>query len=381
MGKAAESKSNSQIFFILLLLLNQYLPAMKRIVVFFVFALLATSCLNNAEKVETDDFDGVLVVSHKTDNTVHFICRKTGEIIRVVETGIEPHEVEVSDDGKYAVVCNYGNREVAGNTLSVYDITEGVLIKTIDLGEHTRPHGMQWIAGTQKMLVTAESTNNLLVVDVARGEVERAIGTEQPVSHMVAASNDFSVAFVPSIRTGNVTVIDLKADSILAQVYSGKGAEGAAVSPNGLELWVTNRAENTLTIFNTKTFEIIHTLECGDFPIRIKFTPDGNKVLVSNAQSAEVAVFDANAKKLLSEVKLTVPIPENTDEERFFAKDFKGSSIPIGLVVPHNNTAYVANTNADLISEIDLTTFEIKRHFATGKQPDGISFSPYIPKL
>ena len=238
---------------------------------------------------------------------------------------------------------------------------------------------MQWIAGTQKMLVTAESTNNLLVVDVAEGQVVRAIGTEQPVSHMVAANSDFTLAFVPSIRTGNVTVLDLVGDSIITQVYSGKGAEGAAVSPNGKELWVTNRADNTITVFDTKTFTAIQTLDCGDFPIRIKFTPNGSKVLVSNAQSADVAVFDAFQKTLLAKVKLTVPLPDEVDDERFFAKDFKGSSIPIGLVVPHNSTAYVANTNADLISEINLDTYEIVRHFPTGKQPDGISFSPYIP--
>ncbi|PKP38239.1 MAG: hypothetical protein CVT98_05250, partial [Bacteroidetes bacterium HGW-Bacteroidetes-15] len=210
--------------------------------------------------------------------------------------------------------------------------------------------------------------------------VERAIGTDQPVSHMVALSANFAIAYVPSIRTGNVTVIDLQNDSIVAQVYSGKGAEGAAVSPNGEELWVTNRSDNTLTIFDTQTLDLITTLECGDFPIRIKFTPDGTKVLVSNAQSADVAVFDAIGKTLLAKITLTVPLPEEVDDNRFFAKEFQGSSIPIGLVVPHNSTAYVANTNADLVSEINLDKLEITRHFPTGKQPDGINYSPILPK-
>ena len=337
------------------------------------------SCGIKKNNASVDKFDGVIIVAHKTDNTIHIIERKTGETLHILETGLEPHEVEVSDDGNIAVVCNYGNREIPGNTLSVYDIKNAVLLRTINLGEHTRPHGMQWISGTTKMLVTAESTNSLLVVDVEKGLVERAIGTEQPVSHMVAASNDFKTAFVPSIRTGNVTIIDLQNASIIAQVYSGKGAEGAAVSPCGKELWVTNRSDNTLAVFDTQTYELLSTLECGDFPIRIKFTPDGSKVLVSNAQSADVAVFDAPNKVLLAKIELTVPLPEEIDDERFFAKEFKGSSIPIGLVVPHNTTAYVANTNADLVSEIDLIKLEITRHFPTGKQPDGISFSPYIP--
>jgi YVTN family beta-propeller protein len=229
------------------------------------------------------------------------------------------------------------------------------------------------------MVVTAESTNSILVVNVEEGIVEKAIGTEQPVSHMVALSTDITRAFVSSIRTGNITVIDLQNDSIIAQVYSGKGAEGVAVSPNGKELWVTNRSDNTLSILDTQTLNLIAILECGDFPIRIKFTPDGSKVLVSNAQSADVAVFDAINKTLLAKVKLTVSLPEEGEDERFFAKEFKGSSIPIGLVVPHNSTAYVANTNADLVSEINLDKMVITRHFPTGKQPDGINFSPFLP--
>lgn len=345
-----------------------------------IITLLLSCSEKNKNDSSTDTFDGVIIVSHKTDNTIHIIERKTGETLHILKTGIEPHEVEVSDDGKLAVICNYGKGEVAENTLSVYDIENATLLKTIDLGEHKRPHGMQWIDGTKRMLVTAESTNNLLVVDVEKGEIAQTIGTEQPVSHMVASTPDFTRAFVPSIRTGNVTVIDLQTNSIIDQVYSGKGAEGAAVSPCGEELWVTNRADNSLTVFNTKTLEKIATLECGDFPIRIKFTPNGSKVLISNAQSAEVAIFNAKEKKLITEVKLTVPLPEETDDERFFADEFKDSSIPIGLVVPHNKTAYVANTNADLISEICLEKMEITRHFPTGKQPDGINFSQITPK-
>jgi YVTN family beta-propeller protein len=345
-----------------------------------IFATLVSCNQGVKQESKVDLFNGTIIVAHKTDNSVHFIERKTGETIKILETGIEPHEVEVSDDGTIAVVCNYGNREVVGNTLSVYDIVNATHLKTIDLGMHSRPHGMHWIAGTMKLIVTAESTNSILIVDIEKGEVERSIGTEQAVSHMVAANNDFSIAFVPSIRTGNVTVINLESDSIITQIYSGKGAEGAAVSPCGKELWVTNRAENTLTVFDTKTFELISTLECGDFPIRIKFTPNGKMVLVSNAQSADVAVFDAPNKILLEKIRLSVPLPNEIDDDRFFANDFKGSSIPIGLVIPHNSTAYVANTNADLVSEIDLVTLKITRHFPTGKQPDGINFSPFIPK-
>lgn len=344
-------------------------------ILFLSFILI--SCKNSTEKeksVEMQIDSALLLVANKTDNTLHIIDVETTETLHILDTGLEPHEVEISTNGRWAVVTNYGNSENPGNSLSVYDLTGFKLEKTIDLGEHTRPHGIQVFGKSQKMLVTTEGSNSLLLVNIETGAIELAIDTEQTVSHMVAVTPDLKKAFVPSISTGNLTVIDLEKEEVVKQIISGKGAEGIAVSPNGKEVWVSNRADNTLTIFDTASLELIQTLACEDFPIRLKFTPDGSKALVSNARTGDVVVFDAKEKKLLATVKMDVPLPNEVDDERYFSREFEGSSIPIGIVVPNNQKAYVANTNADLVSEIDLETYTITRHFPTGKQPDGINY-------
>ena len=321
---------------------------------------------------------GVLIVANKSDNTVNIIDRLNGDILATVETGLEPHEVEVTPDGKFAVVANYGNREFPGNTLSVISIELAENQKTIDLGENTRPHGMVFLKDSYHLLVTTEGNQTLLLVDIETGEVLKTIPTEQEISHMVAARNDPATAFVSSIRTGNMTVIDLESDQIITHVYSGRGAEGIAVSPDEKEVWVTNRSDNTLTVFDTQSFEVIETIPCGEFPIRTKFSPDGKLFLVSNARSGEIAVFDAEEKNLAANISLKIELSDDP-EGRYFAAEFEGSSIPIGLVVPDNESAYVANTNADVVTVIDLKNFEVIDHFKTGKQPDGIAYSPLRP--
>lgn len=338
---------------------------------------LIISCVSKAKPdAETA---GVLIVANKSDNTVNLIDRQSGEILSTIETGLEPHEVEVTHDGKYAVITNYGNRELPGNSLSVINIEKAVNEKTIDLGEHTRPHGMIFLKNSYTLLVTAEGSKNLLVVDIEKGSVIKSILTEQEISHMVAVINNPPRAFVSSIRTGNMTVIDLKENKIITHVYSGTGAEGIAVTPDEKEVWVTNRGDNTISVFDTKTLEMIETIPCGEFPIRAKFSPDGRYFLVSNARSGEIAVFNTKEKSLAANISLKIELSDDP-EGRYFAAEFQGSSIPIGLVVPDNQTAYVANTNADVITVIDLNNFEITGHFKTGKQPDGISHSPLMPK-
>jgi YVTN family beta-propeller protein len=349
---------------------------MKKVYFLFLMILAVNSACRQAvvQNEQQQDMSGVLIVASKSGNDVYFINRANGEILAVLPTGLEPHEVEVSDDGRVAVVCNYGNRENPGNTLSVYNVAALKPDKVIDLGRHTRPHGMQWLAGTNQLLVTAEGTRSLLLVDVKTGEVLQSMDTGEEVSHMVAAVPGLNRAFVPSIRTGNVAVFDLETGKLIKYIYSGKGAEGIDTSPDGREVWVTNRDENTITIIDTQSLEVIHQLPCDDFPIRAKFTPDGKKFLVSNARSGTIAVFDAFERKLITQIKLTPPVPENTDAERYFA-EFEGTSIPIGLVIPDNATAYVANTRSDAVSVIDLNNYSIISHFAAGREPDGINFS------
>ena len=346
------------------------------VLLLFLFGFIY-SCDMDSRSKEVEK-SGTLIVASKSGDDLYFIDRSNGEVLLILPTGREPHEVEVSSDGRLAVVTNYGDRSSPGNSLSVYDVKKGGLLKTIDLGAHTRPHGMVWIEGTDNLLVTAEGSRKLLKVDVALGEILQTFYTEEDVSHMVAATPCFKRAFVPSIRTGNVAVFDLETGELLAHVYSGEGAEGIDVHPDGQEVWVTNRAENTITVIDAWTLETLASIPCADFPIRAKFTPDGNLYLVSNARSGDIAVFDWETREQIASIKLTPPVPEGVDETRYFS-EFEGTSIPIGLVVPDNRWAYVANTRSDAVSIIDLKSMTIEGHLGAGQEPDGIHFSVLRP--
>ncbi|HKL07134.1 MAG TPA: beta-propeller fold lactonase family protein, partial [Bacteroidales bacterium] len=84
---------------------------------------LFTTC--TLTKEENKELNGTLIVANKSGNDISFIDRATGKTLKTLPTGLQPHEVEVSDDGKYAVVSNYGDRENPGNSLSVYNIKRG----------------------------------------------------------------------------------------------------------------------------------------------------------------------------------------------------------------------------------------------------------------
>ncbi len=318
-----------------------------------------------------------LIVGNKAEATASLIDLASGKVVATLPTGEGPHEVAVSPDGRWALVANYGTGPRPGSTLTVIDVAAARVEKTVDLGEHRRPHGVEWLDG-RRALVTAEAGKALLEVDVQDGKVLRAIGTGQEVSHMVAAAPGGGRAFVANIGSGSMTAIDLAAGKKLADVPTGAGAEGIAVAPDGRHVWVTNREAGTVTAIDAATLEVAGSVECPGFPIRAKFTPDGKRLLVSNARNGDVAVVSTADRRL--ERRVPMGIEAATTEGRLLGA-FGSSPVPIGIVIaPDGRRAWVANSNADKIAVLDLATWQVTGHLSAGKEPDGMAYSPLDAK-
>lgn len=337
-------------------------------------ACLLALCVGGA--VAAAEPTGTLLVLNKSDDTVSLVDLGTKEVRATLPTGDGPHEVAVSPDGKTAVVTNYGDSHRPGNTLTVIDVPGKKVVRTVDLGNYSRPHGVAWLQGDD-VAVTVEASKALLVVNASEGKVKHAIATDQVGSHMVAVSPKHRRAFTANIGSGSTTVVDLTANKRITDVATGKGAEGIAVAPDGSEVWVTNRDANTISIVDPATLKITATLQPGEIPIRVKFTPDGTRALISNARSGDVAVFDTVTKKLVGRVPMQAAGEKlSRNETRPLVSQFGDGPVPVGILMPEPlSVAFVANTNADTVTVIDLETLKIVGRLKAGREPDGLGYS------
>jgi YVTN family beta-propeller protein len=314
---------------------------------------------------------GTLLVANKAEATLSFVDTGSGEVVATVPTGTGPHEVAVSPDGGTAVVADYG-AQTPGRTLTVVDVPGAKVLRTIDLGDLRRPHGVAFVDGTT-LAVTTEAAKALTLVDVAKGEVLGHVSTGQEVSHMVALAG--GRAWVANIGSGTATVIDLAERKKVADVATGAGAEGIAASPDGKQVWVANREADDVVLVDPKTLEIVARVASPDFPIRAEVTPDGRWLLVSNAESGDLSVIDAAARKLVRRVDLGQGASDVAG--RLFGDRFGASSVPIGIeIAPDGKTAWIAHANADVVQVVDLTTWKPTGVLEVGKEPDGMGYSP-----
>ena len=318
-----------------------------------------------------------LIVLNKSDARASLVDISSGTVVATLPTGDGPHEVAVSPDGFTAVVGNYG-AQTPGSSLTVLDLRRRAVVRTIDLGQYRRPHGIVWLGDGRRVLVTVEQNRAVLEVDVAAGLVTRSIATDQNGTHMVALAPDGKTAYTANIGSGSVTRIDVESARAVQTVITGKGPEALDVSPDGREVWAADRTLDYITVLGAATLDSLGSMPTLRFPNRLKFTLDGKRVLVSNATAGAITVYDVQKRALIK----TIPIPFDPSKKRAEAVlgDMGNSAVPLGILLePGGKRAWVATAALGEIVEIDLIALMITRTIHAGNNPDGMAYIPRLP--
>ena len=337
-------------------------------VVAVVSAGLATSAVVAIGPEPAAAGGNVVAFNNQAPQAVTLHDAASGELLASVPTGVGPHELAVSPDGAVLVVSNYGQQK-PGNTLTVMSMADLSSPRTIDLGDHLRPHGLAFLPDGKRVVVTSEMERCIVVVDLATGAVEQRIDTDQAGSHMVALSPDGARAYVTNVGSGSLSVIDFASGTLVRTIPTASGAEGLAVSPDGRTVWVANNQGASLSVVDAEAMEVRHSLDCAGFPIRLAFTPDGKHVLAVLAFSGELAVFDARTRERTHTIDLRQkdkPVPQEHPQ-------LKDSPLPLSIWVSKDGArALVSCKAANFVAVVDLERFVVTGRFDSPGAPDGV---------
>lgn len=106
---------------------------MRKLMKCLVLCVTALMVMSSVKGQEMATANGTLIVLNKSDAAAILISLKTGKAVTTLPTGEGPHEVGVSRDGKTAVITNYGLRQQPGSSLTVINLQQCRVIKTIEL--------------------------------------------------------------------------------------------------------------------------------------------------------------------------------------------------------------------------------------------------------
>jgi DNA-binding beta-propeller fold protein YncE len=318
--------------------------------------LLASESPANRVHAQVEGLTGTLVVVNKSVSTATIIDVATGRALATLPTGPGPHEVALTADGSLAVVTDYN----PGSSLTIIDVPGRRVVRTVDLSQYARPHGIEFLPGDSLVAVTSEATQNLVIVNVREGVIRRAIGTQHRGSHMVGVVADGSRAWTGDMSDNTVTELDLRTGEYVRSLDVPQTPEAINVTPDGSEVWVGSNGTGRVSVVDPVTGRVTTAADGFGWPYRIRFTPDVRTVLLPDLRNEDLRILDRATR---------------TERARLA---FAGEA-PQGIIItPDGRHAFLSLSGGGRVAIIDIAAGTVAGHLPAGQTPDGIVYTTRV---
>lgn len=336
----------------------------------------------------------------------------TGKQIKHLDTGLVPHNLLVSKDGKRVYVTNVGSQSVSEIDVATLRKIKDILIGPIPRNKYhdklgpkafagvtscygchsqtavgSEPVNLAWAADGKTLLVTEARGHAVALVDTHAGKVLREVRTALPIPNIPSAvavdpvSHDNWVLYSfnpPDFKQGTGHTIKTalmdqnfshlpalgQHDSFVVVYDAGMRHElkrlrmpwanpfGTAFSPDGRWLYVSYRSSNKIAVFDRHTLKLARTFDVGISPVGIALSPDGRWLYVSClfAHPAIEQVVDTRT----GAIKVSMGVPPSPSRV---------------AVDPRTGYLYVTATGTNKLLEIDPVKEQLLRMLPAGSQP------------
>jgi YVTN family beta-propeller protein len=249
------------------------------------------------ERGKDKDDDDDEAKSDKSADAIGVVDAAQRKLIGKIQAGSDPEEFSLSKDGTRLYVSNEDVK-----TASVINIATGKLEHIIAVGQE--PEGVATAPDGKRFYVTCEAGGDVYAVDAASYSAVGHFKVDvrpRSVAFMAAGG----IAFVPSESTGELNVIDtinLKVQKTVALPPSSRPMK-VIVAPDGRRVYVSNGRAGTVSVLDSRSYEVLHTIKVGTRPWGIALSPDGKFLYTANGPSNDVSVVDLESSQEVARVK------------------------------------------------------------------------------
>lgn len=298
----------------------------------------------------------LIYVTNQATNNVHVLQSTDGLQVATIPVGQAPTGIALDSTGTFGYVANRGDNTVSridvatntqgtviavtGNPTAVALTPDGSTAYVVQSTECSVPPpaptptpGATPTPGpSPSPSPVPDPICQVVAIDTATDTVIANIDVgNEPFDVAVSPSGGF--AYVTNRADDTISVIDTSTNLVIDTIGVGDTPEGIAVG--GGELYVTNDAANTVTVIREIDLQIVGTILVGAGPLGVAASPDGTRGIVSNDVDSSISVFEAGTQTLLG----TIPVGTN----------------PAGIAVfPNSAMGVVANTTGNSITVFSL---------------------------
>jgi YVTN family beta-propeller protein len=239
--------------------------------------------------------DNLLLVANQMEHSVVLVDPMSKQVLATVGVDINGHEVAVSPDGRFGYVPIYGNTWVGkpgsnGSTIHVVDLRQARSVAVIDLGKEVRPHCAHF--GPDGLLyVSAKLANALYIVDTKTRSLVGEIPTGASHTHMFVISPDGRRIYTANNEAGSVSVLDLRARTLLTTISVSKKVQRISISPDGRFVFTQDQEMPRIVVIDTATNAVVRSISLPRIVFSSVITEDGHWLL-ANSESGKLFVIE-----------------------------------------------------------------------------------------
>jgi YVTN family beta-propeller protein len=202
-----------------------------------------------------------LFISNEDSAQTSVLDTSTGAITATIPIGHEPEGVRVSPNGKWVLVTSETD-----STVSIVDTTSLKVLKTVSVG--MRPRDLAFTPDSQTAYVSGESDASLYRIAVPAGEpVTRVLQLRKEARPMgVVLDNARKRIYVSTGRGGSVAVVAQDSAKLIQEIQVGARPWGLALSHDGKRLFTANGSSNDVTIVDTASLTVVKKVPVGKGP-------------------------------------------------------------------------------------------------------------------
>jgi YVTN family beta-propeller protein len=292
-------------------------------------------------------------VVNTDSNSISVIDAERNTVVATVGVDRTPYFVDVSSDGRRAYVANS-----ASNNVSVIDLGTRKVAATIGVG--IAPGIARVTPDGKTVVVSNRGQDSVSLLDTEKLTLRSSIPIcSQPTDIAILA--DSSKAFVvcaaassptakPNSKTkgaqnedgpGQVAVIDLKAEKLLALLDVGKMPVHLALKPDGGEMFVSNFGSDSVSTIETGNNEVGNTQPMGGNPVRGVVSADNSLLYESNFGSDSVSAYSIQNGKFLKAIPvgskpdgLALAPPRNGKQYSLLVVDSGSNDVAVVFINP-----------------------------------------------
>ena len=303
-----------------------------------------------------------LIAIDKVGNQVLFLDPDSYETMLTLE-GFAPrvHELLIAPDRAIAYVPIYGDgihgkNPHPGHLIALFDLKVRRHMGDFSTYPHVAPHGLRWGRAGQLYCV-CENSGVVLEMDAATGAIAHVIEVGSNKAHRIEVLPDGSKLYTENEEDLFASVIDLTARKRIGTIPAPGGLVGIGLSPDGNTIILVDAQKPQIMVVDTATDRVVSTIELEGHEKAAqiaRYSPDGRYLVVTSTDAPLATIFEADLK-----TQRLLHLGEGPMNMAFHGD---------------GRTLVIANQNEGTLAVCDLERAEVLRTVRAGVGVETLSF-------